>query len=109
MKKVWIGFGVLIIASIAVYGVVAQVNNANSSQVVATENQTPGVCPFAKQTAAAGECPMSKSGCSEVEQTAAVKKDCCQNGAQTAAAEGSCCSQPSDDANQQTASAKKIP
>jgi len=116
MKKFWIGFGILLVASIAVYGVVTQ-SNADSAQSlavekqIAVEKQSEGSCPFAKQTATASgcsvsvdQCPASKSECCESKQTATAD-GCCQSGEKTECSQKSDSTQPSEAGNQQSATA----
>lgn len=118
MKKLWIGFGLFVIASIAVYGVVAQVSNSSSSQATAVENQGQIGCPFAKQ-AEASACSASKEGCcvsttqtacnscssecSEAHKNGACKENCSKSCSQSAAADSSCCAKQAKQVNAQTA------
>ena len=103
MKKVWVSLGILLVASVAVYGVVSSVSASSAPKVVSAEtSQSTGECPFSKQTAAADTaccsaktadagCCADKAGC-EDKTACGDKSECSSKTAQTASAEGSCCS-----------------
>ncbi len=106
MKKVWIGFGIVLVACFTVYGLVSTVNASSSPAAIAAETSAKAECPMAKQTAA-GECSLSKSECDQTKQTASAdccKKDACEkDSAQTAQADSGCCQKQAAEGTSQTA------
>ncbi len=102
MKKYWMGFAILLVASVTVYGVVSSVSASSTPQAISADVGTcseKGECPFSKQTAEA------KAGCcasAKVEQTAAT------HGQGTQGADSCCESKSSAETTAQTAINAKV-
>lgn len=95
MKKVWIGFGIVLVASLTVYGLVSSVNASSSPAAIAADTSAKAECPVAKQTASA-DCCKQDAGC--------CKKDGCEkDGAQTAQTDSGCCPKKAAEGTTQTA------
>lgn len=95
MKKIWVSLGILLVASVAVYGVVASVSASSVSTAVSVEScQSAGECPIGKQTAAvdSGCCAVKTADSGNCAVKTSDSGTCKVKTAQTASADGACCS-----------------